>query len=106
MTSTATGMPRGRLATPKTIRTEVLSSPKTSRNSSEAASATLVDRRSLHTLQDRCIVEQRGLPYRASLASALPLTNIQGGDAGKNWMRTQVERRRTSARVRWLEAYR
>jgi len=40
MTSTAAGMPRGRLATPNTIRTEVLSSPKTSRNSSEAASAT------------------------------------------------------------------
>ena len=40
MTSTASGMPRGRLATPNTIRTEVLPSPKTSRNSSEAASAT------------------------------------------------------------------
>jgi hypothetical protein len=34
----------------------------------------LVDRRSLHELQCRRIVERSGLLYRASLASALPLT--------------------------------
>jgi hypothetical protein len=39
-TSNTTGTPSGRLAMPRTIRTGNLSSPKTSRNSSEAASAT------------------------------------------------------------------
>ena len=42
MTSTATAMPRLRLATRNTMRTDVLSSPKISRKSSEAAPATFV----------------------------------------------------------------
>jgi hypothetical protein len=41
MTSSATGEPSGRLATPKTRREATVISPKTSRSSSEAASATL-----------------------------------------------------------------
>jgi hypothetical protein len=41
MTSSTIGIPKGRLATPKTSRVEVFSIPKTSRNRSEAASATL-----------------------------------------------------------------
>src|ERR1700689_4665385 len=41
MTSSSTGEPSGRLATPKTRRDEIVPSPKTSRSSSDAASATL-----------------------------------------------------------------
>ena len=41
MTSSSTGESRGRLATPKTSREETVSSPKTSRSNSDAASATL-----------------------------------------------------------------
>src|SRR6266478_951767 len=40
MTSSSIGEPSGRLATPKTRREETVSSPKTSRSSSDAASAT------------------------------------------------------------------
>src|SRR5262249_33286040 len=40
ITSSSTGEPSGRLATPKTRREEMASSPETSRNSSDAASAT------------------------------------------------------------------
>ena len=40
MTSSSTGTPSGKLATPKTRRLEILSSPKTSLSSSDAASAT------------------------------------------------------------------
>src|SRR5271170_5490951 len=36
-----TGTPRGKLAAPKTERTDILSSPNTSRRSSDAASATM-----------------------------------------------------------------
>ena len=41
MTSSSTGEPSGRLATPKTSREETASSPKMSRSSSDAASATV-----------------------------------------------------------------
>jgi len=41
MTSSSTGEPSGRLATPMTRREETASSPKTSRSNSDAASATL-----------------------------------------------------------------
>jgi hypothetical protein len=41
MTSSSTGMPKGRLATPYTNRTDFLSAPNTSQNSSEGASATV-----------------------------------------------------------------
>ena len=40
MTSSSTGEPSGRLATPITRRDEIVSSPKTSRSNSDAASAT------------------------------------------------------------------
>src|SRR5215831_11318688 len=40
MTSNSTGEPSGRLATPKTRREEAVWAPKTSRSSSDAASAT------------------------------------------------------------------
>src|SRR5262249_8906812 len=40
MTSSSTGEPSGRLATPKTRREEMVASPKTSRSSSDTASAT------------------------------------------------------------------
>src|SRR5258708_40015146 len=41
MTSSSIGIPKGRLATPITSRTDVFSKPKTSRNRPEAASATV-----------------------------------------------------------------
>ena len=40
ITSSSIGMPRGRLATPRTSRTHTPSAPKTSRNKSDAPSAT------------------------------------------------------------------
>ena len=40
ITSSSTGMPKGKLATPSTIRTDVFSFPKMLSNSSDAASAT------------------------------------------------------------------
>ena len=40
ITSSSTGMPNGKLATPSTMRTDVLSFPKMLSNSSDAASAT------------------------------------------------------------------
>ena len=41
ITSSSTGIPSGRLATPMTSRTGIFSMPKMSRNKSETASATL-----------------------------------------------------------------
>jgi hypothetical protein len=45
MTASSTGVPSGRLATPKTRRDDTLSGPKTSRSSSDAPSATRCESR-------------------------------------------------------------
>ena len=66
-TSLATGTPSGRFATPRIIQTGSLSSPNTSRNNSEAPSATfgygLADRRLGH------------IQVARSLAISFPLHN-------------------------------
>src|ERR1700684_2418756 len=105
MTSTATGIPRGRLArlTPYGLRFCPLQ--KRRGIARRQRRQLLVDRRSLRELQDRRIVEQRGLLCRASLASALPLTKHSERQHGPPvYLRSHPvlsrDGRRTSARVR------